>query len=364
MLAKPFRALLAAAVAAVLAVAPAQAEPYFDDMTLQSRAYGLELVGVRLALVEAFDPVPEELEEPLEGIFEHDLPRFIGTLEARDPLAAAELVEALERVVEGVEEGEVGLMDLAYAKAWTARAYDAVVPAGSRTPAFWGGVLADLLLGEPGVAEALEEALVEDEVWEFPLGWAALQRVEALWSVLAPLADAEEASFARQYLDILGSIYASPSPPDVLPPNPEEAEAPAQSLVGILESVVDASLYSGRDFGRLAAALVDEVAMACRAYAEGDDAIAAETIFAVAAHYEANLVDMLELFDPDIADAAGGILEALLGLGDADDEGPSAALGNEDEDDHGDDEDALDDPAAVCGELMNALEEARTLLGG
>ena len=353
------RSVGTALVAAVVALAPAQADPFFEDMTLQSRAYGLELVGVRLALVEAFDPVPAALEEPLEGLFEHDLPRFLGTLEARDPIAAAELVQALGKVVEGVEEGNVGPLDLAYAKAWTARAYDVVVPVDQRTPAFWGAVVADLLLGEPGVAEALEEALEEDEPWEFPIGWAALQRVEALWSELAPLASAEEASFARQYLDILGSIYASPAPPAVLPANPEEAEAPAQSLVGVLESVLDASLYTGRDFGRLASALVDETAIACRAYAQGEDAIAAETVFAVGTQFEANLVDLLELFDPGIAEGVDGMLAVLLGLdeGDDGDADRSMAGGGEDDDD-------LADPAAACMELMEALEEARALLGG
>lgn len=348
-------------VAAALAFAPAQSEPFFEDMTQQSRAYGLELVGVRLAIVAAFHPLPAELEEVVEGIFEHDLPRFVGTLEALDPDVAEALVQALDQVEEGVEDGEVGIMDLAYAQAWTRVAYDLVVPVERRTPAFWGAVVADLLLGEPGVAEALEEALEEGEAWEMPLGWGALQRVESLWTELRPLASAEEASFARQYLDFLATIYPTATPPDVLPANPEEAESPAQSLVGIVESVVDASLYTGRDFGRLAAELVDEVAMSCSAYAAGDDAIALETIAAVATHYEANLVDMLELFAPDTAEVASGILEAFLGGDDDDDEGPADAGDDEAEDE---DDDDLDDAAEACMELMEALEDARALLGG
>ncbi len=358
MFGKPLRTLLAAAAATLMAVAPAQAEPFFENMTLQSQAYGLELVGVRLTLVEAFDPVPTELEESLEGFFDHDLPRFMGTLASLEPALADELAAALENVVEGVEAGEVEATDLADAQAAIARAYDLIVPADRRTPAFWGAVVTDLLLGEPGVAEALEEALEEGEVWEYPLGWAALQRVEVLWSELAPLASDEEASFGRQYLDILGAIYTSPEPPAVLPANPEEAEGPAQSLVGIVESVVDASLYTGRDFGRLAAELAVETGAACTAYAAGDDAIAVETLFAVSTHYDANLVDMLELFDPDLAEVTGGILQALLGLEEEDDEEAPSAAGENDE------EDVLDDPAATCTELVEAMEEAQALLGG
>lgn len=304
-------------VAAALAFAPAQSEPFFEDMTQQSRAYGLELVGVRLAIVAAFHPLPAELEEVVEGIFEHDLPRFVGTLEALDPDVAEALVQALDQVEEGVEDGEVGIMDLAYARAWTQAAYDLVVPAE--------------------------------------------QRVEAIWAELLPMANAEEASFARQYLDFLGEIYATPAPPEVLPANPEEAEAPAQSLVGIIEAVVDASLYTGREFGRLAGALVDEVATACAAYAAGDDAVALETVAAVATHYETNLENLLDLFAPELAEVAGYILEALLGVEDDDEGGPSSS-GDDDDDDE--DEDGLDEPAEVCMELMEALEEARTLLGG
>jgi hypothetical protein len=342
MFAKPARTLLAALAAAVLAVAPAQADPFFDDMILQSQGFGLEMVAVRLHAIEQFDPIPEGLDEVSEGFFEDDLPRFMGTLRAADPFVADGLAEALEAVEEGVEDGEVSLLALAYARAWQAVAYDVLVPASARTPAYWGAIAADLLLADGGVGEAMEEAIAEGEIWEYPGGWAALQRLEWIWGQLAPLASAEEASFGRQYLDILHELLPTAQIPDVFPANPEEAEAPAQSLVGVFESVTDASLYTGRDLGFLAGYLADLVAPACELYAAGDDELASETAFAVRPHYRKHLRRLLDLVAPEVHEVAGGILDELVA---EEDERP-------------------EDLAGACRELHDALIEARAVLGG
>ena len=336
------RTLIAALAASAVAVSAAQAEPFFDDMLLQSRGFGLEMVGVRLHAIAQFDPIPEGLEEVAEGFFEDDLPRFMGTLRAASPFVADGLVEALEAVEEGVEEGEVGIMTLAYAQAWQALAYDLLVPSGARTPAYWGAIAADLLLADGGVGEAMEEAIAEGEIWEYPGGWAALQRLEWIWGQLAGLANDEEASFGRQYLDMLHELLPTAQIPDRFPANPEEAEAPAQSMVGVFESVVDASLYTGRDLGHLAGFLADTVAPACERYAAGDVELASETAFAVRPHYRKHLRRVLDLIAPQVHEVAGGILDELVA---EEDERPA-------------------DLAGACRDLHDALIEARSALGG
>ena len=343
MRAKPLRlSLLTVIAGALLAVAPAQDGPFFDDMTLQSHGFGLEMVGVRLAAVEQFDPVPEGLAEVVEGLFEDDVPRFIGTLRARDPFVADGLVAALETVEDGAEDGRAGIMDFAYARAWWALAYDVLVPAERRTPAYWGAVSADLLLADGGVGEALEEAIADDEIWGYPGGWAALQRVEAIWSDLLPLANDDEASFGRQYLDTLHELFPSAQLPDAFPPNPEEAEAPAQSMVGVLESVTDATLYTGRDLGYLAGFLADFIAPACELYAAGDEELASEAAFAARPHYRKHLRRLLDLVAPEVHEVAGGILDELV-------EAPG---------------DRPADLPGACRDLYDALIEARNALGG
>lgn len=339
MVAKLLRRTVVALVGAALAFAVAQSDPFFEDMTLQSHAYGLEMVGLRLTVIAAFDPIPEELEEQVEKLFDRDVPRFLGTLRQLDPLVAEGLVAALEVVEEGAEDGEVSDADLAEAWDWWGRAYDVLVPQDRRTPAFWGAVLADLLLADDGVAEALEDAL-DEELWEYPGGWAALQRVEVLWGELEGSANDEQRSFARQYLDFLQEIYPTAAIPDELPANPEEAEAPAQSLVGVIEATVGASLYTGRDLGRLAGHLVEIVAPACELYAAGDDELAVEAAYTARNHYRKHLRRLLDLIAPEVHATAGGILDALVS-----DEPPT-------------------DRAGACIELRDALIEARSSLGG
>ena len=359
-------AMLAASVlAALLGTAFAQydADPFFDDTVLQSRGFGLELMGARLTVLDAYPVAPEGLGETIEGL-EADLARFAGTLAAADPEASEALEDAIEGIEDAFEAGD-NLSDLvAEARQAHEVAYAAVIPADVRaSAAYRAGVMADLLLAEGGVAEGVEEAVEEDEPWMYPLGWAALQRVLQLWSGLAEFATPEQDSFAQQYFDTLRAIYPSATIPDVLPSNPEEAESPAQSLVGIIESVADAALYPGRDVRRLAPHLSTVIAPACEAYAAGDDAIAFEHVIAVGDLYAAHLTDFLGLVAGEVDEEVSGMLAALGYAGeDDDDEGEDA--GAEAGGDEDDDVAMTDDPASACEGLLEALEEATAALGG
>lgn len=343
------RRLFALLLAPLLALAPAQADPFFDDMTRQSHAYGLEMVALRLAVIEAFGtPLPEDLEEQVEKLFGRDVPRFIGTLTAAAPDVAAALTGALEEVEEAAEAGNVDADAIAEARAAWVQAYDVLVPADVQAqPWFVAALIADLLLADDGVAEALEDGLEEEEFGEIPGGWAALQRAMALWDAsIAPLANAEQAGFAAQYFGFLEEIYPSPSIPesrDELPDNPEEAEAPAQSLVGMLEQITGASLYTGRDLPMLAGHLAGIVAPACALYEAGDDVVALESMYTVRNHYRKQLRRLLDLVAPELHEVAGATLDAFVGA---------------------DDEPTPEDPVAACHALREALEEAKTALGG
>lgn len=359
--------ILAAATLLLAGTALAQygSDPFFEDTVAQSRGFGLELMGVRLHLLDTYGIAPEGLDETVEGL-EEDYERFGGTLTAMAPDVAADLEEAIEEIEEAFEAGDDLSGVIADARSALEAAYAAVIPAEMRaSTGYRAGVMADLLLAEGGVAEGVEEAVEEDEPWMYPLGWAALQRVTELWGGLAEFATADQDSFAQQYFDTLRAIYPTATIPDVLPSNPEEAESPAQSLVGIIESVADAALYPGRDVRRLAPHLSTVVAPACDAYAAGNDAIAYEHIVAVGDLYAAHLTDFLGLVAADVDEEVSGMLAALGYTGeDDDDEGAEGEEAGEAEADDADDDEVARDPAEACSELLEALEEANVVLGG
>lgn len=314
--------------------------PFFDRMTVQSQAYGLELVSIRLTLVENFDEPPdEEFMELIEDMAGADLRRFEGTLAERNPELAANLREALEEIEETFEEGGDAAALVPAARDLLAQAYDIVIdPEIQQRPDFKAGVLADLLLADGGVAEGYEEAI--EEVWAFSNGWAALQRVKVLWGEVAPLAQEQQRMDGEEMVVFLDSIYPSAMPPIPFFGNPEEAEGPAHRLVGILEVITDAGLYTGRDLGFLAGHLSAEVGSACTAFAAGNDVLGAEGVYTIRNHYRKHLRRLLDLVDVDVHTY---ITERLNGL--ISEELPS-------------------DTAAACTELQEGLLRAQTALGG
>ncbi|MDR9391757.1 MAG: hypothetical protein RI554_06975 [Trueperaceae bacterium] len=349
-------ALLVGVLVALAGTVHAQyaSDPFFERTVVQSRGFGLELMDARLLVLATYGVAPEGLDETIEGL-EEDMARFGGTLNASAPDLAHELEDGVEAIEAAFERGE-DLTDLVETVRGTLEeASRSVLPADVRTePAYVAAVAADLLLAEGGVAEGVEEAIEEDEPWMYPLGWATLQRVKALWGELASAASDDQASFADQYLATLEEIYPAATLPDVFPSNPEEAEAPAQSLVGIIESVADAALYPGRDAARLARHLETVAAPACEAFAAGEDALAFEHVVIVGDLYDAHLTDVLALVASAEDEAVVDSLAALGYGGEEDEEG----------DDDGDDVERAENPSETCQDLVRNLSSAGRVLGG
>lgn len=366
------RALLTVLVGAMAATAAAQYgyQPFFDQPLIQNRAYGLELVLRRLAVIDQFEaPLDDDLMEQVEALLDSDVHRFVGTLRAADPALADDLMAALEEVEERAEAGEDASAAVAEARTLALRAYDRVVPTEvRRSPAFLGGVIADLSLGEGGVAEGYEEA-AGGEPFEFTSGWASLQRVEELWTQLSAYATAEQRADVEEMLGLLDGVYPRPEPPAAIVGDPEEAEASVQRLISLLETVADAELFAGRDMPALAESLVVTLTPACRAYQAGDDAVALEGVFAVGELYVRYLADFMGFMAPEVHEEAAEVIGALTGLEAEGDEGEE---GEEEDDEAGAEVAAAGAEAApagaaagaACLELLEALEEAVGVLGG
>jgi hypothetical protein len=334
---------------------------------MQSRAIGLELAAQRLRIVQALaPPYDEEFAKVVENLIGPDFERFAGTLAAADEDLAEQLYEVLDTIAEGIEEGEDVADLVPTGLDMLATAYDLVIPAELRDlPAFKGGVMAQLLLGEGGVAEGLEEAFEEE--WEFANGWAATQRIKVLWADVMALANDQQRADIEEMIAVLDEIYPSPEPPETFAGiDPEEAETPSQRIVGILEVVLDSALYSGRDQVRLLRHLEDIAGPACESYEAGDDALGREAIYVVLDHYAGEttgLGDLIGLFAPEVHEKAMVSLEQLVIVEEADDDkGEDAGEGEGPADDDDDDDDM--DAAGACNALVEALGEARSVLGG
>lgn len=333
-------------VAGATAFAQAQqydADPFFDQALRQSQAYGVEMTRVRLALVASIaPPLHEDLVEQVEKMTERDATRYIGSLRRAAPELADQLLEALELVAEQAQAGVYDPAAVSHARQLLDEAEATLFDDATLTsPAYIAALMADLLLADDGVAEAYEDA-VEEELWEYSNGWAALARTQELWQSLGLLATAQQKADVEEMLAQLADLYPTPTPPDNLSPNPEEAEAPAQRLVGLLEEVSNAALYSGRDLPRLAGHLTGLTAEACQLYGAGKADVATEYINAVRDPYRKSLRRLLDLLAPEVHAEIAVRLDALTGR---------------------EDEPYPDDPAATCQELLQNMEQAQAILG-
>ncbi len=323
-------------MAVALSASPTAAQytndPFFEWTVIQSQAIGIELVMQRLRIIEAVGrPFDRQFPEIVETLSGSDFERFGGALAESDAELAAYLFSVLNAIAEGVEgggvledDGPLGRIDvnMLIPIAWELldEAYDVIAPPAIRDlPAFKGGVIAQLLLGEGGVAEGLEEAIIER--WEFANGWGATQRVKELWSEVSGLATPAGQADVEEMIAAFDAIYPSAVPPDNFRGiDPEEAETPAQRMTGLLESIVDAALYSGRDQIKLLDHLVGLTGEACEDYAEGWLRGAQMTIYAVLDHYAGEttgLGALIGLFAPDVNDSAMAALRNLVTVEDA-----------------------------------------------
>ena len=340
--------------------------PFYDHTVELSQAHGLESIGLRLDLAAAFTaPYDDELVETIEGMTGAPLARFNGTLTQSNPELATALAAALHDVSEAVEDGADPTAAIAEARELLEQAYSAVISVALRDdPAFNGGIIINLLLAEEGVAEGLEEAVENDEPWEYPNGYVALQRVKALWQEIKRGASEQRLADGQEMLDLLDTLYPQAEPPESLAGlNPEEAEGPSQRLGGIVEEAVDADLYPGRELPRLVTHLAEVTAAACAVYPEQAE-VAAETIYAVFDLYDAHVDKVAGMFAPEAQEQASELFGQLIGVGeDDDDEAAEGAVTAETAPAAADEDDALSATDA-CGELAEAFAGLKTALGG
>lgn len=371
------RGLLAALIAAaflLVSVASAQYSraPFFEHTLEVSQAYGIHLSQQRLDALELVDEYAEEDEddeEEEEGLdddyleivegFEADLARYVGTLRAADPDLAADIEEAIEELEEAIEAGEDYDDQLVALRVFLDAAYDVVIPAELRSdPAFVAAVIVELSMGEGGVGEGYEEA-VEGELGAYTMGYAALERVGALWADIAGGATEQQRADVEEMLEFLATVYPVPVIDEPIVGNPEEAEAPVQRMIGVLETVVDAELFPGRDLAALAAHLPEELAGYCEMYDAGEDERALEGVIAVGYLYlSADLGDFLGFMAPEVNEEIVELIVAITGLE------PEEEGDDDDDDDDDEEHEELADPGAACRELLEALREAHEVFGG
>ncbi|HEY4200621.1 MAG TPA: hypothetical protein VGM83_08665 [Devosiaceae bacterium] len=368
-------------------------DPFFEQTVPQSQAYGFEMIGMRLALAQKFaPPYDDEFVEQIESMSGADLARFHGTLTAASSDLASSLSDALEAVEDAVNNGKDASAAAKSAQNLLSKAYDAVIGADVRKqPSFEAAVLVNLLLADNGVSEGYGEAVENQDPWEYPNGWAALQRAKQLWADIKPLGTAQRQTDGQEMIDALDKLFPNAGPPkSVAGWNSEDAEDPAQRLSGIIEEVADSNLYPDRDLPRLSDRLAEVTSQACEAYTAGDDEIAAEDLFAVFDHYQSHLYDPAGLFAPEVRGKISALFGSLIATGDDEDDEAATAEGSDDqaavapdtddkavaggEEDNAaatDDDDQAeaaveipDSPVEACGELKQGFIDLKTAFGG
>jgi hypothetical protein len=266
-----------------------------------------------------------------------DLGLLRAGLAATSPELEGQLAAAIEEMVEAAENGKdatepaqdvIRLTEEARGKLLTA--------AVSGTPAFQAALIASLLLEEGGVAEGYEEA-TEGEASAYAIGYFALQRVKSLWEGLAGQASLQQSAGVGAMLAMLDGLFPTQEMPERLSPDPEQAEAPAQQLVGLLEGVANAELYLGRDLAAATAVVHDLAARECASLETGKEALGVEELRIAAAYYGQTVRDTLGMMAPEAAAAISERLEVL-------------------------EDGEADEAAEACGPLLEALATGKAVL--
>jgi hypothetical protein len=254
-----------------------------------------------------------------------------------DPETAARLKDAVSAVLAEDEDGTAFEPRRADLATLAERARAALVPPDlALDPGFRAALVAAALLDEGGVAEAYDEAAGGERAF-YPVGFAALERVRDHLQALRPGFRADEGAAIDAAVSALGDLFPGPVAPAALSPNREEAEAPAQQLVGLLEPAVGAELYPGRDLAG-AATLVQTLAEdGCTRIRAGEGAKGLERLAIAGSYHVRTTAAALKVMAPDLAKRIRAGLEPA-------EDGEREAM------------------AAACPDLLDALASSRSVL--
>lgn len=319
--------------------------PFRDHPVDVAQAAALERIEVaaRAMAVTAASDADEDRAADTGGKEDEEVGPLIdfgllrATLAAASPQLEQQLAAAIGEMVEAFEEGK-DTAEPAEEVIRLAQEARGKLPAAAvaDTPGFRAALMASLLLEQGGAAEGYEDA-TKGEASAYAVGYFALQRVKSLWDGLAGQASPEQVGDVVAMFTLLDELFPSQTMPERLAPDPEQAEAPAQQLVGLLEGVADAELYLGRDLAAAATVVHDVTAKGCASLAAGKEAVGVEELRIAAGYYDQTVRDTLGMMVPETAAAIAAGLEEL-------------------------DEDDADEAAEACGPLLQGLAAGRTAL--
>jgi hypothetical protein len=291
-----------------MAIAPLEATaegyveaPFREYPVAVAQAAALERIEIaaRALAIRTADKAKDD-DDDADGMAE-DLVLFQASLAAAAPELEANLVAAIDDLLDAAEAGQDPGSPSAEVIEFVAQARAALVPPEAEAgPGFHGAVAAWILLEDGGVAEGYEEA-VEGEAGAYEIGWVALQRVKAIWEGFSDRATEAQAADVAEVLAVLDELFPSEAPPEVLFSNPEQAEAPAHQLVGLLEAVTDADLYPGRDLAAATGLVAEVASQGCASLASGEDGIGLETLTIAAVYFDELVERTLRIISPDVS---------------------------------------------------------------
>ena len=294
-------------------------DPFYQWFIPQSQALGLELLGARIAVAEAYPtPVPAGLVAELDKMATKDINRFFGTLQQKNAGLATQLKTAVDDVMKAVKGGQSAAAAAAKAKPLVAQAYNVVIdPALQANTQFRAGVLTNVLMAEDGVSEGFEEAVKPTGPWQYPTSFAMYNRMLVLWKELQPLAKGDTLIEGNLLIDNMKHFYTAGVQPKLPLPteDQEELEALSGGMVNVLETLADARLFTGRDLPKHAKFLADTLTPACADYTAGRDALALERVYAIADQFTsetAGIAGAITVLAPDTDEKAKSLFPRLI----------------------------------------------------